>query len=137
MSTVPLATENDTRAFGRALAAAARPGDVIALTGDLGAGKTRVSQGFAEGLGCAVEASSPTFPLVHEYAGGRLMMYHFDFYRLDTPEQVTALGWDEYLDAGGVCVVEWADKFPELLPPSTQWWRLTVRPDGTREAVGP
>lgn len=134
MSSVMLTSEEKTRAFGRTLGEAARPGDVIALTGDLGAGKTQCSKGVAEGLGCAVEASSPTFPLVHEYPGGRLMMYHFDFYRLETAEEALALGWDDYIEAQGVCVVEWADKFPELLPPETQWWHLEMRPDGTREA---
>lgn len=135
MSVVVLTTEEETRAFGRALGEAVCAGEVIALTGDLGAGKTQVSKGVAEGLGCMEEASSPTFPLVQEYPGGRLMMYHFDFYRLERPEEVLTLGWDDYLEAGGVCVVEWADKFPELLPPHTQWWHLRARSDGAREAV--
>ena len=69
---------------------------------------------------------------MHEYQGGRLSVFHFDFYRLESAAEVLALGWDEYLDAGGVVVVEWADKFAELLPPDAIWWRFAVEPDGAR-----
>lgn len=136
MSPHRLASEKEAIAFGRELAATLRPGAVVALVGGLGAGKTHVAKGLAAGLGFPGEVTSPTFTLVHEYTAPamRLPVYHFDFYRLDSPEAVPGLGWDDYLDAGGVCVVEWADLFPDLLPPGTEWWRLTVLDDGTRRA---
>jgi len=121
-----------TLAAGAALAAQLKPGDVIALTGGLGAGKTHFTIGLAGELGGNDEVTSPTFTLVHEYRSGRLPVFHFDFYRMESPEEVTAIGWDEYLEAGGVCVVEWADKFPDLLPPGTQWWSLEVEGTGRR-----
>lgn len=127
-----LATVDDTVAWGRALAGALRAGDVVALTGTLGAGKTHATKGIVAGLGSAAEVSSPTFTLVHEYAGPRLPAFHFDFYRLDTPQEVLNIGWDDYLDAGGVVIVEWADKFPDLLPAASRWFRFEILPDGAR-----
>jgi len=129
-----LATEDEAIAAGRELAEGLRPGAVVALVGGLGAGKTHLTKGLAAGLGFAGEVTSPTFTLVHEWTGPgmRLPVFHFDFYRLDSAAEALAIGWDDYLDAGGVCVVEWADKFPELLPAQTQWWRLVVRPEGGR-----
>jgi tRNA threonylcarbamoyladenosine biosynthesis protein TsaE len=127
-----LADTDATLAAGRELAAQLRPGDVVALTGGLGAGKTHFTMGLVRGLGGSDDVTSPTFTLVHEYRGGRLPVFHFDFYRMDSPAEVTAIGWDEYLDSGGVCVVEWADRFPELLPEGTQWWSLTVDGSGRR-----
>jgi len=118
-----------TLAAGAELAATLRPGEVVALTGGLGAGKTHFTMGLVRGLGGCDDVTSPTFTLVHEYRTGRLPVYHFDFYRVESAAEVTAIGWDEYLEASGVCVVEWADKFPELLPGTSQWWSLTV--DGT------
>ncbi len=77
--------------------------------------------------------TSPTFTLIHEYLGGRLPLYHFDFYRLEDEDEALKIGLDEYLDGDGVCVIEWADKFPDLLPAHTQWFRFTHRPDGARD----
>ena len=121
---LPSAHPAETRAHGQRLAADARAGEVWALVGDLGAGKTHFVQGIAAGLGVAAVVTSPTFTLVHEYTGGRLPLYHFDFYRLRTAAETLALGWDEYADADGLTVVEWADKFPALLPPGSRWFRL-------------
>ncbi len=121
-----------TLALGRALAAELRAGDVVALTGDLGAGKTHFVKGLAAGLGATGEATSPTFTLLHEYEGGRLPLYHLDFYRLATPAEALALGLDEYLDGPGACAIEWADKFPDLLPARTVWLRLAHGADGSR-----
>src|SRR3954447_13669801 len=90
---------------------AARIGDVFALTGDLGAGKTQFVKGLVSGVGCDAQVTSPTFTLVHEYTGGRYPVYHFDFYRLDSSEAVVALGFDDYVEGVGVCVIEWADRF--------------------------
>jgi tRNA threonylcarbamoyladenosine biosynthesis protein TsaE len=129
-----LATEAEAIAFGRELGGRLRPGSVVALVGGLGVGKTHLTKGLVAGLGFQGEVTSPTFTLVHEYIAPDMQMpvFHFDFYRLEKPEDVLSLGWDEYLEAGGVCVVEWADMFPELFPSDTQWWRLAVLDDGGR-----
>lgn len=136
-----LAGEQDAIAFGRHLGSRLVPGSVVALVGGLGAGKTHVAKGIAAALGYSGEVTSPTFTLVHEYADPSMAcpVYHFDFYRLRTPDEVLGLGWDEYLEAGGICVVEWADLFPELLPPDAQWWRLSIAEEGARdvEAIAP
>ncbi len=121
-----------TMAWGRALAATLAAGDVVALVGTLGAGKTHAAKGIVAGLGSAMEVSSPTFTLVHEYPGPTLTAFHFDFYRLMSAAEVINIGWDDYLDADGVVIVEWADKFPELLPASARWFRFNILPDGTR-----
>ena len=118
--------------LGRQAAGDARSGAVIALIGGLGAGKTHWTKGVVAALGSHAEVTSPTFALVHEYRGGRLAVFHFDFYRLETAAEVVALGWDEYLDAGGLIIVEWADKFAELLPQDTLWLRITIEPDESR-----
>jgi tRNA threonylcarbamoyladenosine biosynthesis protein TsaE len=125
-------TPAEMEALGREAAGRATAGDVFALTGGLGAGKTHWTKGFAAALGCPDSVTSPTFPLVHEYTGAELPVFHFDFYRLDSPDELIALGWDEYLEAGGVIVAEWADKFPELLPTSAVRLQFTVDPDGGR-----
>jgi tRNA threonylcarbamoyladenosine biosynthesis protein TsaE len=122
-----------TVAFGRELATQARPGDVWALAGDLGAGKTHFVQGAAAGLGSGAAVTSPTFNLLHEYTGGRLPLFHFDFYRLRDAAEALALGLDEILAAGGLTIIEWADKFPELLPPATLWLDFTLVGENVRE----
>ena len=116
----------ETFEHGRALAATLRAGDVLALDGDLGAGKTHFVKGIAAGLGCEGDVTSPTFTLVHEYTGGRLPLFHFDFYRLESEDETLRIGLDDYLGAGGVVVIEWAGKFPALLPLGTRWFRLRV-----------
>jgi len=118
--------------LGRAAATAVKSGSVIALVGGLGSGKTHWTKGLVAALGCPLEVTSPSFPLLHEYRGGRMVVFHFDFYRLESAAEVLALGWDEYLDAEGVVIVEWADKFPELLPQDAVWLRFTVAPDHSR-----
>lgn len=126
-------------ALGAEFAAAAPPGTVLALTGGLGAGKTHFTKGFVAGLGHAGEVTSPTFSLVHEYRGGRQAVLHFDFYRLKSADELLGLGWDEFLDEGAMVVAEWADLFPELMPPETRWLTFEVAADGARvvrEAVG-
>lgn len=118
--------------LGRAAATEVRAGTVIALVGGLGAGKTHWTKGLVAALGSPAEVTSPTFGLVHEYPGGRLPVFHLDFYRLDTPEELIGLGWDEYLEADGVIIAEWGDKFPELLPLETRWLVFTIEADGSR-----
>ncbi len=129
---VVLNTEAETVAYGARVAADLSAGDTLALVGDLGAGKTHFTKGIVAGLGCDASVTSPTFTLVHEYTGGRLPVFHFDFYRLESAEELLNIGWDDYLDASGVAVVEWADKFPDLLPANTQWWQFNIFPEGAR-----
>jgi len=126
-------TEQDMIELGRQAARTASAGGIWWLSGDLGAGKTHWTKGFVSGIGSAAEVTSPTFGLVHEYAGGRWPVFHFDFYRLQALGELLALGWDEYLDQDGVVVVEWGERFPEVFPAGTRQVRITARPDGSRE----
>jgi tRNA threonylcarbamoyladenosine biosynthesis protein TsaE len=130
--TARVASVEEMVAMGRLAAAGVEPGTVIALIGGLGAGKTHWTKGFVAAMGAPAEVTSPTFSLVHEYRGGTLPVFHFDFYRLESAAELVALGWDEYLDEGGVVIAEWADKFPELLPPDTLRLEFTVAADGSR-----
>ncbi len=132
MATIISRSAEDTIAHGQALAATFRRGDVLALRGDLGAGKTHFAKGVVAGLGSGAAVTSPTFTLIHEYPGGRLPVYHFDFYRLEDEDEALKIGLDEYLDGDGVCLIEWADKFSALLPDHTRWFAFTHQPDGTR-----
>lgn len=125
-------TPDAMRTHARVFAASVADGTVIALVGNLGAGKTHWTQGFVAGLNCDAAVTSPTFGLVHEYTGGRLPVFHFDFHRIDSADELLALGWDDYLDRKGIVIAEWADKFPELLPPSTQWIRIETMDGGGR-----
>lgn len=110
MTTIATASESETAAVGRELAATLGAGDVVLLYGDLGAGKTAFVKGLAEGLGVARdEVSSPTFTLVQEYRGGRLTLFHVDLYRLDDPREIVDLGLDEIAE-NGVLAIEWAEK---------------------------
>lgn len=119
-------SEAETDRLGRALAALAEPDVVIGLSGPLGAGKTRLARAFAEALGVDPGAiASPTFVLIHEYSG-RWPIYHFDTYRLDGPDEFDALGAAEYWEAGGVCLVEWADRVADRLPAGAWLVRIEV-----------
>lgn len=111
-------------ALGKELAQSLVAGSVLALQGGLGAGKTHFTKGIAQGLGCMSEVTSPTFTLAHEYTGGRLPLFHFDFYRMDSEDEVIRIGWDEYLDDEAVIVVEWPDRFPRLFPSGTRWLKF-------------
>ncbi|MEW6034801.1 MAG: tRNA (adenosine(37)-N6)-threonylcarbamoyltransferase complex ATPase subunit type 1 TsaE [Chloroflexota bacterium] len=106
----------ETQRLGVALGKAAQPGDVFLLTGELGTGKTCLTQGIAWGLEVKEYAFSPSFVLVREYRG-RLTLYHMDFYRLERVEEIADLGLDDYFYGKGVCVVEWADRALSTLPP--------------------
>ncbi|MEZ0387368.1 MAG: tRNA (adenosine(37)-N6)-threonylcarbamoyltransferase complex ATPase subunit type 1 TsaE [Verrucomicrobium sp.] len=132
---VHLSTVSETLVWGRFLAGTLQRGDVVALVGNLGAGKTHATKGIVAGLGSGAQVSSPTFTLVHEYDGGRLPAFHFDFYRLDTPKDVLGVGWDDYLSGEGIVIVEWADRFPELLPEGTRWFHFKLKEDGVREIL--
>jgi tRNA threonylcarbamoyladenosine biosynthesis protein TsaE len=100
----------ETESLGEKLGRAAERGLVIALSGELGAGKTRLVKGLARGLGIAARVHSPTFTLVNEYAGGRLRLFHLDLYRLETREQILSAGLEDFLQPDGVAVIEWAER---------------------------
>lgn len=112
--------ERDTEKFGHALADRLRAGDVVALIGDLGTGKTTLTGYIAEGLGVKEMITSPTFTIVNEYRSGRLPLFHFDAYRLEGGEDVFQAGVEEYFYMNGVCVIEWADRIAEILPDDTK-----------------
>lgn len=105
----------ETSRLGAGIAGGMKLGSVLSLEGPLGAGKTQLAKGVVEALGCDTTASSPTFALVHEYPGGRLPVFHFDFYRMERPEELNTAGYDDCL-AEGITIVEWGDKFPGMLP---------------------
>lgn len=110
-------TAAETKAVGEALARLLRPGDVLALYGDLGTGKTVLTKGVGSALGVdSEEISSPTFTILNEYAAGITPLYHFDAYRIESPEELFDLGYEEYFFGDGICVVEWADRVESLLP---------------------
>lgn len=116
----PLVSDDEaaTEALGRELAAQLTGGDVVALLGDLGAGKTVFSRGLARGLGITEPITSPTFAIVQEYEGPSLTLLHMDMYRLQGEEDALAFGIEDYLgDSQAICVIEWAERIPELLPP--------------------
>ena len=105
----------ETEALGQRLAERLQPGDVIAYTGDLGAGKTAFTRGLARGLGITERITSPTFTIVNEYQGGRLPLFHFDMYRLGSSDELYEIGWEDYLARGGVCAVEWSEIVADAL----------------------
>ena len=114
--------ENETREFGLKLAEELEAGDVLALIGDLGTGKTALTGYIAQGLGISDNIVSPTFTIVREYTDGRLPLYHFDVYRLADSEEMFDIGAEEYFyEKGGVCVIEWADIVEDILPADTKY----------------
>ncbi|HTJ45864.1 MAG TPA: tRNA (adenosine(37)-N6)-threonylcarbamoyltransferase complex ATPase subunit type 1 TsaE [Kofleriaceae bacterium] len=132
MAVVHLADARATDRAGRALAALLAPGDVIGLEGDLGAGKTALVQGVAAGLG-ATAATSPTFTIVNEYSDGRIPIHHADLYRIEKARDLDEIGLDETIRrADGVTLVEWIDRFPEVLPRDHMIVTLRVSEDGGR-----
>ena len=105
----------ETEAIGAALGNIINPGTVIAYRGDLGAGKTAFTRGLARGLGCTEIVTSPTYTIVNEYLGGRLPLFHFDMYRLRSSDDLFDIGWEDYLDRGGVCAVEWSENVDDAM----------------------
>ena len=108
-------SEAETEALGARLAAVLSPGDVVAYRGGLGMGKTAFTRGLARGLGYSGRVTSPTFTIVNEYEGGRLPLFHFDMYRLEDADSLFDIGWEDYLDRGGVCAVEWSEIVSDAL----------------------
>lgn len=115
--TITMHSEAETRKFGMEIGKAACAGDIIALIGDLGTGKTALTKAIAEGLGITEVITSPTFNIVKEYRSGRIPLFHFDVYRIGDPEEMFLIGYEEYFYGKGLCVVEWADLIEELIPP--------------------
>lgn len=119
----------ETRKIACEFAKLLSPGDVVTLDGDLGAGKTAFTGGLAIGLGVDTHVTSPTFTIVNEYRSGRLPLFHFDVYRLETMDDLYDIGWEDYISEGGVCVVEWADIIRDELRPPYYEIRITKSPE--------
>ncbi len=122
-----------TLAIGSVLGENLKAGSIVALVGNLGAGKTLLVQGMAQGLNIdpAHPVTSPSYNLIQEYPGP-IPLYHFDFYRLDNIDEVYGLGYEEYFEGHGVCAIEWAEKFPELFPEHAVWIDITRHADDSR-----
>lgn len=115
---------DDTKKFAGELAAGLKHGDTIALIGTLGAGKTHLAKYLVEALGCDAHVSSPTFTLINEYTTADFRIAHFDFYRINSARELIEIGWDDYLNSSTIKIVEWANRFPDLLPENTHWFSL-------------
>ena len=124
--------EQETEALGQRLAAALSPGAVVAYRGGLGMGKTAFTRGLAKGLGYSGRVTSPTFTIVNEYEGGRLPLFHFDMYRLEDDDALFDIGWEDYLDRGGVCAVEWSEQVADAMPADTVYVTIARRPEDDR-----
>jgi len=120
-------SEEDTRSLALITAAEAKRGDIFCLDGDLGSGKTVFAKGFAEGLGIKEAVTSPTFNIVKEYKDGRFPLYHFDVYRIADPDEMYAIGYEDYFFGSGVCLIEWSELIAELIPENAI--HVTIRRD--------
>ncbi|HEY2681791.1 MAG TPA: tRNA (adenosine(37)-N6)-threonylcarbamoyltransferase complex ATPase subunit type 1 TsaE [Candidatus Udaeobacter sp.] len=128
ISNGPAETEEIARQIAEDLVA----GSVLALTGELGSGKTLFTQALVAGLKSDAAVTSPTFTIVHEYQGGRLAIYHFDFFRLENRESAVRLGLEDYFFGDGVSVIEWADRFPDLIPEQARWISFEIKSEHQR-----
>jgi tRNA threonylcarbamoyladenosine biosynthesis protein TsaE len=124
-------TPEESADVARAIAGLMRPGDLIAVTGPIGAGKTLMAQAFAEALGITETITSPSFTILEEY-DAPTPFYHFDFYRIASPDELDNLGFDEYFNGGGVCWIEWAELAAEALPPHRYQLTIHVMNETTR-----
>lgn len=120
-------SEKETFELGKKLGIEAKPGQVYALLGDLGVGKTILTKGFAEGIGITEPVSSPTFTIVQVYEEGRMPFYHFDVYRIGDIEEMDEIGYEDCFYGEGVCLVEWANLIEEIMPENTIW--ITIEKD--------
>ncbi len=132
MVTFISSSPSETEAIGMQVAEDLDPGSVLALKGELGSGKTVFTQGLVAGLEGSATATSPTFTIVHEYQGGRLPIYHFDFFRLENRGSTDRLGLDDYFFGDGVCVIEWPDRFPDLVPAHARWIFFEIKSERQR-----
>jgi tRNA threonylcarbamoyladenosine biosynthesis protein TsaE len=122
----------ETKAIGQRFAKEIGPGLILPLKGELGSGKTMFVKGLVAGSGTSCDVTSPTFTILHEYRGGRLPIYHFDFFRLENPESVARLGLDDYFFGNGVSIIEWADRFPEFIPQQARWILFEIKSENQR-----
>ena len=122
----------ETRALGEMIAGQLKPGDVLLLEGDLGAGKSELTRGIARGLGVKETVTSPTFTILNVYESGRCPLYHFDWYRLESAEELYELGMDEYLGGDGIAVVEWPERCPDAVPAGAIRIRLGMAGENER-----
>lgn len=122
-------TAKETIAQGEKLASLLEPGDVLCLKGELGVGKTTFVKGLIKALQGedTLFLGSPTYTLIQEYRFKRPYVYHFDFYRLKSPDEIWGIGWEEYCSGDGICVIEWADLFPEIIPENAVWLEFSAR----------
>ncbi|PYK29856.1 MAG: tRNA (adenosine(37)-N6)-threonylcarbamoyltransferase complex ATPase subunit type 1 TsaE [Verrucomicrobia bacterium] len=132
MATFISNSADETESFGRQFAENVKAGDVLALSGELGSGKTQFVKGLAAGLDATAPATSPTFTLIHGYSGARLPVYHFDFFRIEDLQSAERLGLDDYFFGNGVSVIEWADKFPDLIPANARWLSFETKSETQR-----
>jgi tRNA threonylcarbamoyladenosine biosynthesis protein TsaE len=133
MATFISRSVDETIIWARDFSKSLKPNEIIALVGDLGAGKTQLVKGLVMGLDNSQPVTSPTFTILHEYRAGRLPVFHFDFYRLRSGLEIEQIGFSDYLDQEGVTVVEWADRFPQLFPSRTRWLRVGSLSESERE----
>ncbi|MGN0132423.1 MAG: tRNA (adenosine(37)-N6)-threonylcarbamoyltransferase complex ATPase subunit type 1 TsaE [Lachnospiraceae bacterium] len=122
-------SEKETYELGYSIGKAAAPGEIYALIGELGVGKTVFTQGVAAGLGIEEQVNSPTFTIVQVYESGRLPFYHFDVYRIGDPEEMDEIGYEDYFYGEGLCMVEWAGLIRELMPENTGWITIEKNPE--------
>ena len=132
--TIESGSPEETVALGRRIGERLEPGDVLALVGPLGAGKTQLTRGLAEGAGATERVTSPTFKLVNEYAG-RVRLYHIDAYRIRGADDLAALGCDEFFDGDGAAVVEWADRVADVLPDDHLHIEIDITGESSRRLV--
>ncbi len=122
----------ETIALGEKIGSLLKPGDIIAMSGTLAAGKTTITKGIAKSLGVNDTITSPTFCLISEYEGTKMPLYHMDVYRLDSVEDFINLGVDDMLFGEGVCIIEWSEKIKSELPKNTIWMNIMPEDDGSR-----
>lgn len=128
-------SKEETQAFGERMGAVLKAGDVICLEGALGAGKTTLAQGIARGLGVIEDVTSPTFTIIQEYLSGRIPLCHFDFYRIETPEEIQHLGFEDYLDSDGVVLMEWHENLGDYAPTDRIRIQLSLKEGASRQIV--
>jgi tRNA threonylcarbamoyladenosine biosynthesis protein TsaE len=129
-------SENQTLKIAQEFASEINPGDVVCLSGNLGAGKTQFVRGFVQGFGLSADVvSSPTFTIINEYEGGRIPIFHFDCYRLENYTEALEIGAEEYFYGDGVCIVEWPGRIAELIPPDSKQITITTTGKYEREII--
>ena len=133
MNTVITNSAAETRELGKRLAEKLKAGDVILLEGDLGAGKSEFARGVANGLGVTETVTSPSFTILNVYESGKLPLYHFDWYRLESSEELYELGMDEYLGGNGIALVEWPAQCPDAVPEECLRIRITATGENSRQ----